>query len=88
MQQLIKMIEEAVANGNVISVFHEGRNTISCCSFIPYEYDFNGQIRIEGERCVLNITNLNGMDIFYDEFENEFHVHFEDEDIYITILDN
>jgi len=86
MQQFINMIMNAVEGENQISVCQENNSSVSVYSFIPYEYNFDEKIYIEGEGCILNIREIDGIEIFYDEIENEYQIHLKNENIYITKL--
>ena len=86
MEQFIKMIMDAVEGENQISVCQENNDSVSIYSFIPYEYNFEEKIYIEGEGCILNIREIDGIEIFYDDIENEYHIHIGNNNIYITKL--
>ena len=77
---------DAAEGENQISVWQKNNNCVFGCSFVPYDCNFEDRIYIEGDGCVLNVTNIDGMEIFYDEIDNEFQVHLKDMDIYISKL--
>ena len=85
-EMFVDMVEEAVEKELRLYVWNEGRSITSVYTFVPYEYNLEDKIYIEGECCKIEITNIDNMEISYDEIEDEFIINVNGETTYLKSI--
>ena len=85
-KMFVDMVEEAAEKESRLYVWNEGKSITSVFTFVPYEYNLVNKIYIEGECCKIEITNIENMEISYDEIEDEFIINVNGETTYIKSI--
>ena len=87
-EMFVNMVEEATEKESRIYVLNEGKNTTSVFTFVPYEYNLENKIYIEGESCKFEIEDIENIEMSYDEIEGEFVINVKGDIINIGCITN